>query len=149
VSRLNAQPASEHLDALKAEVIRRWGVVGLLDVLTEADWLTGFHTEFATIVLCLRILQAALVYINTLMLQDVLADPEWAKLLKPADQRGLTPLFWQHVQPYGEVRLDVAKRLPLGGSATLVHDRAVSDARGPGRPLSGTGAGLPSQVGAR
>jgi hypothetical protein len=49
VSKLDAQPASEHLDALKAEVIRRWGVVGLLDVLTEADWLTGFHTEFATI----------------------------------------------------------------------------------------------------
>jgi hypothetical protein len=33
VSKLDAQPASEHLDALKAEVIRRWGVVGLLDVL--------------------------------------------------------------------------------------------------------------------
>ncbi|MER6951882.1 Tn3 family transposase [Nonomuraea sp. NPDC000554] len=57
------------------------------------------------------------VYINTLMLQDVLADREWAELLKPADRRGLTPLFWQHVQPYGEVRLDVAKRLSLGGAA--------------------------------
>jgi hypothetical protein len=55
------------------------------------------------------------VYINTLMLQDVLADPEWAKLLTPADRRGLTPLFWQHVQPCGEVRLDVAKPLPFGG----------------------------------
>jgi hypothetical protein len=51
------------------------------------------------------------------MLQDVLADPTWAQLLKPADRRGLTPLFWQHVQPYGEVRLDVAKRLPLGGDS--------------------------------
>ncbi|MFB9626762.1 Tn3 family transposase [Nonomuraea helvata] len=68
-------------------------------------------------VLCLRILQTALIYINTLMLQDILADPEWAKLLKPADRRGLTPLFWQHVQPHGEVRLDVAKRLTLGGAA--------------------------------
>ena len=51
------------------------------------------------------------------MLQDVLADLEWATMLKPADQRGLTPLFWQHVQPYGEVRLDVAKRLSPGGAA--------------------------------
>lgn len=68
-------------------------------------------------VLCLRILQAALVYINTQMLQDVIADPARATLLKPADRRGLTPLFWQHVQPYGEVRLDVAKRLPLGGDS--------------------------------
>ncbi|MFE6042623.1 Tn3 family transposase, partial [Streptomyces sp. NPDC056452] len=29
-------------------------------------------------VLCLRILQSALVYVNTLMLQDVLDEPEWA-----------------------------------------------------------------------
>ncbi|MEU0569284.1 hypothetical protein ABZ297_28460 [Nonomuraea sp. NPDC005983] len=49
-----------------------------------------------------------------MMLQDVLATPERARHLKPEDRRGLTPLFWQHVQPYGEVRLDVAKRLPLG-----------------------------------
>jgi TnpA family transposase len=79
------------------------------------DIATNRREELEMTVLCLRILQAALVYINTLMLQDVLADPQWAKLLKPADRRGLTPLFWQHVQPYGEVRLDVAKRLPLGG----------------------------------
>ncbi len=32
-------------------------------------------------VLCLRILQSALVYVNTLMLQDVLDEPEWAELL--------------------------------------------------------------------
>ncbi|MER6514831.1 hypothetical protein ABT158_49040 [Nonomuraea sp. NPDC001636] len=67
----------------------------------------------------------------TCSLQDVLADPEWAQLPKPADQRGLTPLFWQHVQPYGEVRLDVAERLSLGGaeptpeagSPNQLHDR--------------------------
>ncbi|MDP4510368.1 Tn3 family transposase [Nonomuraea turcica] len=79
------------------------------------DIATNRREELEMSVLCLRILQAALVYINTLMLQDVLADPEWAALLKPADRRGLTPLFWQHVQPYGEVRLDVAKRLALSG----------------------------------
>ncbi len=79
------------------------------------DIATNRREELEMSVLCLRILQAAPVYIDPLMLQDVLADPEWAELLKPADRRGLTPLFWQHVQPYGEVRLDVAKRLPLGG----------------------------------
>ncbi|MEU2468283.1 Tn3 family transposase [Streptomyces sp. NPDC012842] len=55
-------------------------------------------------VLCLRILQSALVYVNTLMLQDVLGEPEWADLLTPADRRGLTPPFWSHVRPYGEVK---------------------------------------------
>ncbi|MFI6122650.1 transposase [Streptomyces sp. NPDC051064] len=64
-------------------------------------------------VLCLRILQSALVYVNTLMLQDVLGEPEWADLLTPADQRGLTPLFWSHVRPYGEVNLDMGARLNL------------------------------------
>lgn len=63
--------------------------------------------------LCLRILQAALVYINTLMLQDVLAEDAWADMLTTEDRRGITPLFWQHVLPYGEVKLDMAARLNI------------------------------------
>lgn len=63
--------------------------------------------------LCLRILQAALVYINTLMLQDVLAGDAWADMLTTEDRRGLTPLFWQHVLPYGEVKLDMTARLSI------------------------------------
>lgn len=73
-------------------------------------------------VLCLRILQSALVYVNTLMLQDVLGEPEWAGLLTPADRRGLTPLFWSHVRPYGEVNLDMAVHLDLA-AATLPSPR--------------------------
>ncbi len=64
-------------------------------------------------VACLRILQAALVYVNTLLLQDVLAEPEWADLLTDHDRRGLTPLFWQHILPYGEVKLDMTTRLDI------------------------------------
>ncbi|MEV6081023.1 Tn3 family transposase [Streptomyces sp. NPDC052069] len=60
-------------------------------------------------VLCLRILQSALVYANTLMLQDILGELEWAELLTPADRRGLTPLFRSHVRPYGEVNPDMAR----------------------------------------
>ncbi|WP_411144019.1 Tn3 family transposase [Streptomyces sp. x-80] len=64
-------------------------------------------------VLCRRILQSALVHVNTLMLQDVLDEPEWADPLTPADRCGLTPLFWSHVRPYGEVSLDMDARLDL------------------------------------
>src|SRR5260370_41773817 len=67
--------------------------------------------------LCLRILQASLVFVNTLMLQDVLAEPEWSALLTPVDRRGLSPLFWQHVRPYGEVTLDLDSRLTIGTCA--------------------------------
>jgi hypothetical protein len=41
-------------------------------------------------VLCLRVLQAAVAYVNTLMVQDVLAED--LVELTPADRRGLTPL---------------------------------------------------------
>jgi TnpA family transposase len=64
-------------------------------------------------VLCLRICQAAMVYINVLMIQDVLADPDWDGMLTAEDERGLTPLFWSHVLPYGEVKLDMHSRLAL------------------------------------
>jgi hypothetical protein len=54
------------------------------------------------------------------MLQDVLADPEWADVLTAADLRGLTPLFWTHVRPYGEVKLDMSHRLELSSSGGAV-----------------------------
>ena len=40
------------------------------------DLATNRRDEQEMSVLCLRILQAALVYVNTLMLQDVLTDPD-------------------------------------------------------------------------
>ncbi len=75
---------------------------------------TNHREEVEMTALCLRILQASLVFVNTLMLQDVLAEPEWFALLTPADRRGLSPLFWQHVRPYGEVTLDLDSRLTIG-----------------------------------
>ncbi|MDN5772093.1 MAG: transposase, partial [Microlunatus sp.] len=77
------------------------------------DIATNRRDEQEMAVACLRILQAALVFINTLMIQDVLADPDWADTLSEADRRGLTPLFWAHLLPYGEVRLDMTSRLAL------------------------------------
>jgi TnpA family transposase len=65
-------------------------------------------------VLCLHILQAAMVYVNTLMLQDVLAEDEWSRLLTSKDYRGLTPLIWAHVAMHGEFKLNMNSRLDLG-----------------------------------
>ena len=61
----------------------------------------------------------ALVYVNTLMIQDILAQPEWDGVLTPEDLRGLTPLFWAHVLPYGEVNLNMTKRLALNSAQTV------------------------------
>ena len=80
-----------------------------------SDLASNHRDEQEMSVPCLRILQAALVYVNTLMLQDLLAEPDW-DVLTPEDQRGLTPLFWSHVLPYGEVKLNMTSRLPLSTS---------------------------------
>lgn len=64
-------------------------------------------------VLSLHLLQVCLVYINTLMLQQVLLDPSWEKRLTKNDQRALTPLIYGHVNPYGTFRLDMNQRLKI------------------------------------
>jgi len=76
--------------------------------------------------LSLHILQAAIVYVNTLMVQDVLAEPEWDGILTVEDRRGLTPLFWAHIMPYGEVKLDMASRLALTNPAVGSPDDRLS-----------------------
>ncbi len=64
-------------------------------------------------VLSLHLLQAALVYVNTLMIQDILAEPAWADRLTAEDRRGVNPLFTSNMTPYGEVKLNMASRLDL------------------------------------
>jgi TnpA family transposase len=63
--------------------------------------------------LALHLLQSCLVYINTLMIQRVLAEPEWHDILTLEDLRALTPLLFAHVTPYGHFRLDMNERLHI------------------------------------
>jgi Tn3 transposase DDE domain len=63
--------------------------------------------------LSLHLLQIALVYINTLMIQQVLTDQAWWERMAPDDLRALTPLIYAHINPYGRFDLDMQKRLPL------------------------------------
>lgn len=64
-------------------------------------------------VLSLHLLQICMVYVNTLMLQEVLAEPVWGTHMTDEDRRGLTPLFYSHVNPYGEFKLDMEERISL------------------------------------
>jgi hypothetical protein len=83
--------------------------------------------------LCLHILQSSLAFINTLMIQDTLAEPEWAGVLGDADRRGLTPLFHANMTPYGEVQLRMDRRLHLTAAPQ-------ADAAGVARQASGSPA---------
>ena len=64
-------------------------------------------------VLSLHLLQACLVYINTLMLQAILADPAWMGRMTADDFRALSPLVYTHINPYGTFELDMNARLPI------------------------------------
>ena len=63
--------------------------------------------------LALHLIQNCMVYINTLMIQKVLAQPHWHGRLTPRDYAALTPLIWEHVNPYGRFDLDMNARLAL------------------------------------
>jgi TnpA family transposase len=63
--------------------------------------------------LALHLLQICLVYVNTLMIQQILAERSWAKRLTKEDLRALTPLIYAHVNPYGIFLLDMRARLPI------------------------------------
>jgi TnpA family transposase len=64
-------------------------------------------------VLALHLLQNCLVYVNTLMLQRVLTEPEWLKRMTAEDHRGLTPAIHAHINPYGRFDADLSRRIDL------------------------------------
>ena len=61
--------------------------------------------------LSLHLLQASLVYVNTLFIQEVLAEPGWRDRMTVDDWRALSPLIYHHVNPYGRIELDMSRRL--------------------------------------
>jgi len=81
----------------------------------------GRSSEFATnrladqelSALSLHVLQICLVYVNTLLIQHVLAEPKQLQKMKKEDIRALTPLIYGHVTPYGTFRLDMSERLQI------------------------------------
>ncbi len=69
-------------------------------------------------VLSLHLLQICLVYVNTLMIQDVLAESTWQNRLQDRDRQALTPLIYPHINPYGSFHLDMSTRIPIHQAPT-------------------------------
>ena len=57
--------------------------------------------------LSLHLIQNCMVYVNTLMIQQVLAQPHWQGQVHTPRLAALTPLIWEHVNPYGRFDLDM------------------------------------------
>jgi TnpA family transposase len=71
----------------------------------EADDQTGDHREHVAVsALALYLITTAIAYLNTAAIQIVLRDAAWNKHLSSADRRGLSALFWPHLNLYGRVR---------------------------------------------
>jgi TnpA family transposase len=64
-------------------------------------------------ILSLHLLQNCMVYINTLMIQQVLSLKELYDLMTPVDFRELSPLIYSHINPYGNFHLDMQERITI------------------------------------
>jgi TnpA family transposase len=96
------------------QVVENWNSANDKIYYGREGVITGDDREHAEVsMLALHLLQSSLVFINTQLLQAVLRDPAWAGKLTEEDRRGLSPLFWSHVNPYGRFRLDMDTRLDL------------------------------------
>jgi len=51
------------------------------------------------------------------MIQSVLSDSAWTGHLSERDYRGLSPLIYLHINPYGRFEVDLTKRIDFGAMA--------------------------------
>ena len=100
------------------QVVENWNSASTDLFYGKNGALTGADKENQEVsMLALHLLQAALVFVNTLLIQKVLAEPHWAKRLSDADRRALSPLFWSHANLYGTIDIDMDSHLDLGLAA--------------------------------
>jgi len=90
-----------HAEPLRREiheglnVIEQWnGANDFVFFAKRGELASNRHEDHQITMLSLHLLQNCLAFINTLMMQQVLARPHWQRRLTAIDQRALTPLIW-------------------------------------------------------
>jgi TnpA family transposase len=95
-------------------VVEQWnGATDFVFFARRGEMVSNRREDHEISMLALHLIQNCMVYINTLMIQKVLAQPHWQGRLTPRDYAALTPLIWEHVNPYGRFDLDMNARLAL------------------------------------
>ena len=109
-----------HSESLRREineglnVVEQWnGATDFVFFARRGDMASNRREDHEVSMLALHLVQNCMVYVNTLMIQKVLAQPQWQGRLTPRDYAALTPLIWEHVNPYGRFELDMDDRLVL------------------------------------
>lgn len=88
-------------------VVERWNAANdFLCYGRQGLFATNSREHQEIIMLCLQLLQNCLMLINTLLLEQTLTQPGLLDQLTAEDHRALTPLFYEHVNPYGLFELD-------------------------------------------
>ena len=67
--------------------------------------------EHELTIVCLHLLQVCMVYINTIIIQDILLTSKWQNILTATDRRALSPLFHSNINLYGVFPLNMGHRL--------------------------------------
>jgi len=95
-------------------VVENWNSANEFIFYGEGGELTSNQLEDQELsVLSLHLVQLCLVYVNTLMIQQVLAESNWNQRMQVIDYRALSPLIYAHINPYGRFDLDMDKRLQI------------------------------------
>ena len=82
------------------------------------------HDQELTVV-CLHLLQVCMVYINTLIIQEILAEPQWKDVLTAEDLRALSPLIYGHINPYGLFPLDLIQRMNFSLEQAALREEEI------------------------
>src|SRR5437588_10251291 len=94
-------------------VIENWnGANSFIFYGKSGDFATNRLDEQELAALSLHLLQICLVYVNTLLIQQVLSEPRQFQQMKQEDLRALTPLIYSDVTPYGTFRMIHNDRIP-------------------------------------
>ena len=80
-------------------VIEQWnGATDFVFFARRGELASNRHEDHEASMLCLHLVQNCMVYVNTLMLQQLLVQPKWTGKLTDRDLNALTPLVWEHVE---------------------------------------------------
>jgi TnpA family transposase len=91
-------------------VVERWnGANDFICYGRQGIFATNNYASQEITTLSLQLLQNCLMLINTILLQQTIDKHQWLDRLKAEDLRALTPLFYEHINPYGLFELDLER----------------------------------------
>ncbi len=95
-------------------VVEQWnGATDFVFFARRGEMSSNRREDHEISMLALHLIQNCMIYINTLMIQQVLSQPHWQDKMTIRDYAALTPLIWGHINPYGRFDLDMNTRLDL------------------------------------